>query len=149
MGQALSPPVIRAARQAAAREAERAKAEMIIVDCPPGTACGMVTAVRGSDYVILVAEPTPFGLHDLRLAVETVRQMCIPFGVVINRCDWGYGGVDEYCAGEGIAVLMKIPHSREVAEAYSRGVSIVEASEQSREMFRRLYAELLAKRGGA
>ncbi len=94
---------------------------MVLIDAPPGTSCSMIAAVRGSDFVILVTEPTPFGLNDLALAVETVRALGIPFGVVINRAGSGDDRVHEYCAAEGIDVLLEIPDDRRIAEAYARG----------------------------
>jgi len=115
IGRAMAPPVIRAVKKSAD------PALPILIDCPPGTSCPMITAVKGSDYVILVTEPTPFGLHDLTLAVETVRLLNIPFGVLINRSDAGDNRVVEYCEKENIRLLLQIPESRKIAEAYSRG----------------------------
>lgn len=94
---------------------------IIIYDSPPGTSCPVIEAVKHADFVILVTEPTPFGLHDLHLAVETVRELDKPFGVVINRDGIGNGDVSEYCSGEGIPILAKIPNDRRIAELYSRG----------------------------
>jgi MinD superfamily P-loop ATPase len=115
IGRAMAPPVIRAVKKSADPELP------VLIDCPPGTSCPMITAVKGSDFVILVTEPTPFGLHDLKLAVETVRMLNIPFGVVINRSDAGDNRVVEYCKKENIRLLLQIPESRKIAEAYSRG----------------------------
>ena len=92
-----------------------------ILDAPPGTSCPMVEAVRDSDLVLLVTEPTPFGLHDLEIAVETVRRLEINAAVIVNRSDIGDDRVREYCKGEGIEIIAEIPHSREIAETYSRG----------------------------
>jgi MinD superfamily P-loop ATPase len=92
-----------------------------IYDSPPGTSCPVIEAVKGSDFVILVTEPTPFGLHDLRLAVDTVRELNIKFGVVINRNGIGNDDVHDYCQKENIPVLAKIPNDRRIAELYSRG----------------------------
>ncbi len=95
--------------------------ELQILDSPPGTACAMVSAVKTVDYVILISEPTPFGLFDLTLAVETVRQLGLPFSVVINRDGIGNNDIYKYLEDEGIPLLAKIPHQREIAEMYSRG----------------------------
>jgi MinD superfamily P-loop ATPase len=95
--------------------------EITILDAPPGTTCPVVATVRGVDAVVLVAEPTPFGLHDLRLAVEMGRQLEIPMGVVINRDGVGDERVAEYCAAERLPVWARIPEDRRVAEAYARG----------------------------
>lgn len=98
-----------------------------IVDAPPGTSCPVVAAVRGADYVVLVTEPTPFGLHDLKLAVATVRTLGLPFGVVVNRVGIGDGRAEDWCRDEGIAILAKLPEDRRIAECYSAGRLILEA----------------------
>ncbi|QHG91961.1 ATPase [Sulfurimonas sp. CVO] len=92
-----------------------------LFDAPPGTSCPVIEASRGSDFVILVTESTPFGLNDLKLAVETMRVLCQKFGVVINRHGIGDNGVEEYCNAEGIPIIAKIPNDRRVAELYSKG----------------------------
>ena len=92
-----------------------------IFDAPPGTSCPVIEATKDSDFIILVTEPTPFGLHDLKLAVETIRIMSKPFGVVINRDGLGNDEVLEYCQKEEIKILAKIPNKRKIAELYSRG----------------------------
>jgi len=115
----------------------------IILDAPPGTACPVVESMRGADFVLLVTEPTPFGLHDLRLAVEVARdELGLPVGVVINRDGIGDQGVESYCAAEGIPILMRIPIDRRIAEAYSEGIPLVEALPGYRERFRALYAAI-------
>lgn len=136
IGQAMSPPLIRAVKAAAPQ------AELTIVDCPPGTSCPVIEAIRGSDYVLLVTEPTPFGLNDLRLAVETVRQLKLPFGVVINRADMGDDQTRRFCGRAGISVLAEIPDVRAVAEAYSRGLLAAQASSAYRSMFEHLLKTL-------
>jgi len=122
VGFAMSPPLIRAVKKRGGSPC------LVIVDCPPGTSCPMITAVRGADFVLLVTEPTPFGLHDLILAVATVRKAGLPFGVVINRADSGDDRVRIYCAREGIPILLEIPDDRRVAEAYSRGGTLLSAA---------------------
>lgn len=126
IGEAKSPPVIRAVR-AATRDVD-----WQIIDAPPGTSCPVVTAARDSDYVILVTEPTPFGLHDLKLAVAVMRKLALPFGVVINRADIGDDRVEAYCAKEEIPLLLRIPDDRRIAEAYARGEMMIEAVPQMR-----------------
>ena len=118
---------------------------MTIVDCPPGTACQAVAALRGADFVVLVTEPTPFGLHDLRLAVDTVRELRLPFGVVINRVGIGDERVHRYCAEENILVLLELPDDRRIAEAYSRGQIIVDALPEYRKHFEHLWQAILQK----
>jgi MinD superfamily P-loop ATPase len=131
--------VIRAVKKrAAVLGAERWTPDIVILDCPPGTSCPMVATVRGADFALLVTEPTPFGLHDLILAVDTIRKMGLPFGVAINRCDVGDDRVVRYCEREGIPVLAQIPNDRRVAETYSSGGTLLDVSGD----YRRLVAEL-------
>jgi MinD superfamily P-loop ATPase len=92
-----------------------------ILDSPPGTSCPVIETVKDADFVILITEPTPFGLHDLKLAVETVRTLHKKFGVVINRHGIGNNDVADYCRAETIPVLAQIPNDRRIAELYSRG----------------------------
>lgn len=130
VGQAMSPPVIRAVKKKINPE------QLTIIDCPPGTSCPMITAVTGSDYVILVTEPTPFGLHDLKLAVETMRSMALPFGVVVNRAGSGDERVSDYCSAEQIPLLLQIADDRRVANAYSRGDGLLDAVPELEEPLR-------------
>ncbi len=136
IGQAMSPPLIRAVKAAAP------EADLTIVDCPPGTSCPVIEAMRGADYVMLVTEPTPFGLNDLKLAVETVRKLKLPFGVLINRADSGDLQTRQFCQDAGIVILAEIPDVRAVAEAYSRGILAAEVSQHYREGFERLLGAL-------
>ncbi len=92
-----------------------------IFDAPPGTSCPVIEATKDVDFVILITEPTPFGLHDLKLAVETMKELKKDFGVVINRYGIGNNDVVDYCEGDNIPILAKIPNSRKVAELYSMG----------------------------
>ncbi|MBN2430051.1 MAG: ATP-binding protein [Acidobacteria bacterium] len=135
IGQAMSPPLIRAVKKEAA-------GGVCIIDCPPGTTCPVITAIRDTDFVVLVTEPTPFGLHDLRLAVDTCRALDLPFGVVINRCDSGDERVVAYCHEEHIPVLLEIADDRRIAEAYSRGEPAVEALPRLRRDFSRLWKKI-------
>lgn len=121
VGEAMSPPAIRAVKAAAPA------VRLVLLDAPPGTSCPVVETVRHCDLVVLVTEPTPFGLHDLSLAVEMVRTLGLPLAVVINRADLGSARVREYCAGRRVPVLAEIPDDRAVAEAYSRGLLVAEA----------------------
>ena len=113
----------------------------VFVDAPPGTSCPVVESVKGSDYCILVTEPTPFGLNDLTLAVEVMRKLKIPFGVIINRSDIGDGKVEDYCQAENIPILMKIPFNRDFAVSYSKGIPVVDAFPE----FKMHYQEILNK----
>jgi len=146
LGEPMAPPLIRAVKRHIEADA------INLLDCPPGTACPMITAVRGADVVLLVTEPTPFGLHDLRLAVETVRLLGIPFGVVVNRVGVGDDRVHRYCAEEGVPILMEIPDDRRIAEAYSRGELAIGVAGDLRRAFVRLFetlSETVADRAGA
>ena len=121
VGEAMSPPAIRVVKSAAP------PADLTILDAPPGTSCPVLETARGCDRVILVTEPTPFGLYDLTLAVEMVRAINVSFAVVVNRADAGDGRVREYCDRNRISILAEIPDDRAVAEAYSRGEVVCEA----------------------
>ena len=112
---------------------------LAIIDVPPGTSCPVVEAVKGADFVLLVTEPTPFGLNDLKLAVDLVRKIMLPFAVVINRYDIGNDKVEKYCRAENIDICLKMPDDRRIAEAYSIGQIIVDVLSEYREEFSELY----------
>jgi MinD superfamily P-loop ATPase len=142
IGEAMAPPLIKAVkRQAPAGDLQ-------VFDAPPGTACPVIQTVRDADYVLLVTEPTPFGLNDLRLAVEMLRELGRPFGVVINRADVGDDGVTRYCAEESIEILQAIPDDRKVAEAYARGEMAVQALPEYREVFQGLLTKVMDRARG-
>ena len=136
IGEAMSTHLIRQVKQAAP------ETDLVIIDSPPGTSCPVIESVRDADYVLLVTEPTPFGLNDLKLAVEMVRTMKLPMGVVINRAGEGDSPTAGYCRTEGIEVLATIPDDRRVAEAYSRGVLASEARPEIRTSMEQLLARL-------
>ena len=106
---------------------------MKIYDCPPGTSCPVIEAVKDSDFVILITEPTPFGLHDLTLAVDTMRSLGKKFGVVINRYGIGNNDVIDYCKDENISVIALLPNNRRVAELYSKGELVYREIDEFRE----------------
>ncbi|MEA1957902.1 MAG: ATP-binding protein [Euryarchaeota archaeon] len=119
---------------------DQVKAELnpektVIIDVSPGTACPVIAAVQGSDYCVLVTEPTPFGLYDLRLAIEVLRVLKIPFGVVINKAGIGDRKVYEHCEKEGIPILLEIPHDKRIARCYSEGVPFVKDMPEWKERF--------------
>ncbi|MCP4754298.1 MAG: P-loop NTPase [Proteobacteria bacterium] len=140
VGEAMSPPLIEKVKEEADREGTT------IIDAPPGTSCPVIAAIRDSDFVVLVTEPTPFGLNDLKLAVETVRIMNLPFGIVINRCDTGTDATKRYATQEGIPILMEIPDRREIAESYSKGILMVEAFPEMKKAFQQLFSEIVERR---
>jgi len=113
-----------------------------IIDCPPGTGCPAVAALRGCDFVLLVTEPTPFGLHDLTLAADLLKKMRLPAGVVINRCDLGDKRVERFCRSRMLPVLLRIPFEREIAERYSRGESLPGWKNRFKELFAGIRQEL-------
>jgi len=124
---------------------------LAIVDVPPGTSCPVVAALRGVDLVLLVTEPTPFGLNDLKLAVGLVRALKLPFAVVINRDGIGNDETEGYCQAEGIDIVVKLPDDRRIAEAYSGGAMIVDAVPECRDRFAEIgrYVEAARRRRGA
>ncbi len=134
VGEALAPPLIRAVRKHATPD------RLNILDAPPGTSCPVIASVRGCDFVLLVTEPTPFGLHDLTLAVETVRELRLPFAVIVNRAGIGDDRVRRYCSRERIPLLAEIPDDRRIAEAYSRGQPAVATVPGVSRVFRRILA---------
>jgi len=142
IGEAMAVPVIHQLKERIG-EADLRPQSVVVLDASPGTSCPVVEAMRGADFVLMVTEPTPFGLHDLRLAVEVARdELGLPVGVVINRDGVGDRGVEDYCAAENIPVLMRIPLDRRIAEAYSEGVTMVAAWPEYRERFVELYRSI-------
>jgi MinD superfamily P-loop ATPase len=119
IGEPMASPVIRKAKE------RIQKNKIVILDAPPGTACPVIETVKGSDFCILVTEPTPFGLNDLELAVGMLEKLGISMGVVINKADIGDRGVWDYCKSKNIPILMEIPMDRKIAESYSKGIPIV------------------------
>lgn len=136
IGEAMSPPLIRAVRSRTKED------RLTIIDAPPGTSCPVIAAMKKADFVLLVTEPTPFGHHDLILAVEAVKILGIPSGLVINRSDVGDDRVRDYAREEGMPILMEIPFDRRIAVAYSKGELLVDALPEYREQFRNLYERI-------
>ncbi|MFH2093733.1 MAG: ATP-binding protein [Pseudomonadota bacterium] len=133
IGQVMAPPIIK-------KICSLASDQMVnIIDAPPGTSCPVIAAMKGADFVLLVTEPTPFGLHDLTLAVETVQILKIPHGIVINRAGMGNDGVKEYAKKLGIPVLMEIPFDKKIAQIYSRGELVVEQMPEYKNKFLALF----------
>ncbi len=114
----------------------------VIIDAPVGTSCPLIETVRGSDFCVLVTEPTPFGLHDLKITVDVLRKMSIPFGVIVNRAGIGDNKVYQYCEEENIPVLMEIPYQRKIAELYSRGVPFSLDLTEWKGKFQSLFSEI-------
>jgi MinD superfamily P-loop ATPase len=129
VGEAQAIPLIKALKN------KINKSKTVLIDVPPGTSCPVIESINGSDYCILVTEPTPFGLHDLKLAVEVMKHQYIPFGVVINRDGIGNKKVEIYCQQNHIPILLKIPERQKIAYLYSKGIPLVNEAYEWREMF--------------
>lgn len=136
LGEPMAAPVIRKEKELVDRR------RTVIIDCSPGTSCPVIEGVRGSDFCLLVTENTPFGLNDLKLAVEMVRALKIPLGVFLNRADLGDERLKEYCAREEVPILAELPHDRRIAEVYSRGGIVVEELPPYRKLFVSLFRKM-------
>lgn len=135
VGEARTTPLIKDVKK-------RAEGEMVIVDCPPGTSCSMVEAVRGSDFCLLVTEPTPFGLYDLDIAIKVLDRMNVNRGVLVNKTGMGDGKVYEYLDKRKIPLFMEIPLDREIAELYSRGEIFAEKMPEWKAQFADMVREI-------
>lgn len=136
VGMAMAPPLIKQLKDRIDLEAT------VILDAPPGTSCPVMATIRDCDRIILVTEPTPFGLHDLKIAADVVSQLKIPAGVVLNRAGSGDGAVKMFCEDRDIPVLVEIPDDRRIARAYSEGRLIVEALPEYSALFEKLGATI-------
>lgn len=137
VGQVMAVPAIERVRAAVQPD------KVNIIDAPPGTSCPVISSVKDTDFLILVTEPTPFGLNDLKLAVGMVKILAIPHGIVINRSDLGDDKVKEYAKEENIPILMEIPFDRQIAETYSKGKLLVEELPEWKERFIHLYEDVV------
>jgi MinD superfamily P-loop ATPase len=136
VGEPISIPIISEIKS-------RIKEDMpVVLDCSPGASCTVVESIEDCDYCILVTEPTPFGLHDLKIAVKLAQKMDLPFGVVLNKAVKGDRLIHDFCESEGIDLLMEIPYSRETAKCYSEGILPVENDDSLKEQFRNLYQKI-------
>lgn len=140
VGEAMAPPLIRAVKRRAQNHG------LVILDAPPGTSCPVIETVKGADYLILVTEPTPFGLNDLQLAVEMAKEVGVPFGAVVNRGGIGDDRVHRFLRREGIPLLMEIPDDRRIAEAYSRGELMIQSLPEYRNRLEDLLEQVLERR---
>ena len=148
IGEPMAPPIIKKIKKKSKEDYSGNKDNNItnhhitLIDAPPGTSCPVIESIKGSDYTILVTEPTPFGLHDLILAVEVLKKLNIPHGVVLNKCDIGDHKVEEYCKKNDIPLLLSIPLDREIAVAYSRGIPIVKINPSYEQKFIQLFQKI-------
>jgi len=136
IGEAMASPLIKTLKARFGRQ------RRVIIDCPPGTGCPVLTALRGADFCLLVTEPTPFGLHDLRQAVAAVKTLGIPCGVILNRAGPSFSPLYQFLKEEGLPLLLEIPHQREIAEAYAQGRGLLSVNPALRETFRQLFDSL-------
>jgi MinD superfamily P-loop ATPase len=136
IGQAMALPIIRKVKNLAD------SSKVVIIDASPGTSCPVVEAVKNSDFCLLVTEPTPFGLNDLMLAVETVRQLGIPCGIILNRAGVGDKKTEEYCLRESLPIMLTIPFDTGIASFYSRGTPLVEGMPQFKNSFIELFDKI-------
>ena len=132
IGEALAVPIISAVKEHINKDG------LVILDSPPGSACPVVESVVGSDYCIMVTEPTPFGLHDLEVATEVVMQLGIPVGVVVNFAGIGDKGVYDFCEKKNIPIVMEIPYDRHIAELYSEGIPFTKEMPEWKPRFQEL-----------
>jgi MinD superfamily P-loop ATPase len=137
IGQVMVPPIIKKVRSYADPDL------VTIIDAPPGTSCPVIAAMNKTDFILLVTEPTPFGLHDLKLAVETVKILNIPCGLVINRVGLGNDEVKKYAGKENIPILMEIPFDKKIAQIYSRGEMIIEKMPEYKAKFQDLFKKIV------
>ena len=114
----------------------------VIIDSPPGASCPVIESVHGSDYCLLVSEPTPFGLHDLKIMVQVLKGLNIPFGVIVNCAGIGDKKIYDYCEEKDVPILLEIPFQRRIAELYSRGIPFVVEMPEWRREFRLLMDDI-------
>ena len=142
IGDIHTPPLIKKVKANALQE------DVVIIDAPPGTSCPVIEAVKGADFILLVTEPTPFGLNDLKLAVGMVRVLKIPFAVVINRSEPDEQMINHYCSEENIDIIFDVPDDRRIAEAYSIGKMIVDVLPEYKKKFVDLFENISGKVAG-
>ena len=138
VGTSLAPPMIKATKK------QIKDNEISVIDAPPGTSCPVVATIKDVDFVVLVTEPTPFGLNDLNLAVEMTRELKLPLGIIINRAEEGNSLINDYAKQKGLKILQEIPEDREIAKAYSNGITLTTALPTYRKLFTSIYDEILS-----
>ena len=142
IGDVRSPALIKKVKERAANDG------IVIIDAPPGTSCPVIEAVKGADICLLVTEPTPFGLNDLKLAVEMVRELRIPFAVIVNRSEPSEQIVTQYCDEENIEIIFEVADDRKIAEAYSIGTMIIDILPDYKKKFVDLFENISKKLKG-
>jgi MinD superfamily P-loop ATPase len=134
IGKPMAVPIIRELQ----KQLTPSPNQTVILDAPPGTSCPVVASIRGADFLVLVTEPTPFGLHDLRLAVQVSEELGIATGVIVNRDNGPYSDLDEFCRAHDLPILLRIPFERSIAEGIAQGKTLVEIQPEYREQFRKM-----------
>ncbi len=150
IGEVMAPPIINVIKKKGIKryktrvdaDKEIERQHILLIDAPPGTSCPVIESIKDSDYTVLVTEPTPFGLHDLVLAVEVLEKLQIPHGVVLNKCDIGDHKVEEYCKKNNIPILLSLPLDKEIAIAYSKGKPLIDLNSAYKQKFVELFQNI-------
>jgi len=138
VGEPMAVPVIRQLKKWAVPQ----PGQVVVRDAPPGTSCPVVEAMRGADYVVLVTEPTPFGLHDLRLAVQVARELGLPAGVIVNRVNGDFPDLEDFCNTSGLPILMRIPFDRVIAEGIAQGKTLTDILPEYADNLRMMFQQI-------
>jgi MinD superfamily P-loop ATPase len=139
VGQPMAVPIIRQLKAWVCSEHD----QNIIIDCPPGASCPVVAAIRGADYLLLVTEPTPFGLHDLQLAAAIAAELGLPAGVIVNRTDGDFPDLEAFCHANGLPILLRIPFDRRIAEGIAQGKNLVDIRPMYRSQLQGVFSRLI------
>jgi MinD superfamily P-loop ATPase len=138
VGKPMSVPIIRELQ----RQIKPQPGQDVLLDAPPGTSCPVVETMRGADYLLLVTEPTPFGLHDLQLAAQVARELNLPAGVIVNRENGPYPEMETFCHSSGLPILLRIPFEREIAEGIAQGYTLTEIHSEYYQHFREMFHKI-------
>jgi len=138
IGEPMAVPIIRQLKKWVAP----LEPQITIIDSPPGTSCPVVESIRGSDFLILVTEPTPFGFHDLKLAHQVAKDLQIPAGVIINRENGAFSELEDYCKEENLPILMRVPFQRNIAEGIAKGRNLIEILPEMSASFQNIYHQI-------
>jgi MinD superfamily P-loop ATPase len=138
IGEPMAVPIIRQLKKWVAP----LEPQITIIDSPPGTSCPVVESIRGSDFLILVTEPTPFGFHDLKLAHQVAKDLQIPAGVIINRENGAFSELEDYCKEENLPILMRVPFRRNIAEGIAKGRNLIEILPEMSASFQNIYHQI-------
>ncbi len=140
IGKPMAVPIIRELQ----RQVAPLPGQTVILDAPPGTSCPVVATMRAADYLLLVTEPTPFGLHDLKLAAQVAAELNLPAGVIVNRDNGSFPDLEQFCASSGLPILMRIPFGREIAAGIAQGKTLIDIQPGYADAFRALFHRIAA-----